>query len=821
MILISLTAGTFIVMLNLYIMMHFESDQHHVDSNRANNNDLYVPELTLPSTKDMKSFHTFVVWTYPELPIHTEDLAAGEILLCAYPCSTRTISSERLNLRELTRDTAHHDFILDHALYKMKKTFSYRPHVQSIAMLSLVTKHPDKCARTFGDPNKICAKDLAQYASYDPTKSTALAPFQAQNVPTGMAFSALSYESKIKLTKEANVEDEVQSLVAAQFLPFLSGFVDRDTGLSVAPGYLLANARFRSHFKLPNRRHGIGKVAFPSIQVEMDAKTTIQNNSHVIKASGIIGAEDVATLEFLQKHEIPSYLALSFTLMWDAGLHVSPEQQTSIVIVDVPSDVLPAKLMKRAKTLPITVKNMQRLSRLDYTHGTLKTFQTAKVVITSRIQTAMVATAMSIPVIFVGSNASLEENGLNDMFYIHKPGQKWNYDLDHLTLQPGVHRADRARASFWNALKRQSSFYSNTAMLYGMVPLQRLGRSLSSEEPLHHLFHFIFTTPPDTFTWREKRAIEYVFYHHPNARVIVHSNSLPKVGSILDVFCETGYDLVVQTYNLPEMLKKTISDKSLVDAFVARMSEFVTGPHWYSHETDILRYILLWHDGGVYLDTDMYLVKPLPTRIKNAVAYQDPRREWASGAVMVFERHHEMLRAALEWTLGHYAAEREAWAVLGSGLVTRMRSDEKYKDTFEVMDDASFYPIDWELIDRCFTESFEHLDLSNTFGVHLNTKITAHYTNTTKGTFCDDLLHKYCIFCDEIHTVVNSVPQTATSLQTKIDDEGQSFFSRFASSVFGGKERQQQQPKVIYANPFEPERKYLPPVHMVFVREKD
>jgi hypothetical protein len=816
---------------NFRVMMHLQSVSDHVGSVTAND----MPKLTLPSMNDMTSFHTFVVWTYPEImiPQHIEDrtrsIAADEILLCAYPpCAS--VPSERINLKELTRDTAYQDFILDHALYKAKKMRSYRPHVQSIAVLSLVMKHPDKCARTFGDPKKICAEDLAQYASYDPTKSTAVAPFNPKTVSTGLelSFSALSYESKIKLIKEANVEDEVQSLVAAQFLPYLSSFIDRDTGLPGAPGYLLANARFRAHFKLPNHRgRGNGMVAFPSIQVEMDGKTSIEKNSQLVKASGPIGAQDVATLEFLQEHEIPSYLALSFTLMWDAAgrQHITPQQQqTSIVLIDVPSGVLPAAFEKDAITVPITLKGDQkRLSRLDYTYGMLKTCQTAKVVVTSRIQTAMVATAMSIPVIYVGSNESFEENGVNDMFYIHEPGQTWDYDLDDLTLQPGVHRADRARASFWNVLKRRSSFYSNTAILYGMVPLQRIGQSLSRvEEPLHNLFHFIFTTPPYTFTWREKRAIEYVFYHHPNAKVIVHSNSLPEVGSILDIFGETGYDLVIQPYNLPEMLKKTISDKSLVDTFVASMSEFLTGPHWYSHETDILRYIILWHDGGVYLDTDMYLVKPLPTKMKNIVAYQDPTHEWASGAVMVFEQqHNDMLQAALEWILVHYAAEREAWPVLGSGLVTRMHHDEKYTDTFEVMDDASFYPIGWESIDKCFTESFKDLDLSNTFGVHLNTKITSHYTNTTNGTFCDTLLHQYCIFCDESHTVVNPVPQTTTSPESKPNDEGQSLFSRFVSSVFVGKKRQPPPPQVVNTTPQEPERKYLPPVYMEFVRQED
>jgi hypothetical protein len=147
--------------------------------------------------------------------------------------------------------------------------------------------------------------------------------------------------------------------------------------------------------------------------------------------------------------------------------------------------------------------------------------------------------------------------------------------------------------------------------------------------------------------------------------------------------------------------------------------------------------------------------------------------------------------------------------------------------------------------------------------VHLNTKITSHYTNTTQGTFCNKLLHEYSIFCDEIHTVKRDDPvsdhgkQTVTSPETT-PEEGSSLFSRFVSGFFGDSKKERP-PQVVNERPpqtatspetapdggpslfsslvsgsvddskkkrppkppFRPKRKALPRVYMEFVRKKD
>lgn len=825
-----------------------------------------------PTPLDDDSIHTFIVWTYPSLPQVTDEtpLSEDELFLCSYPPCSRSIPSQRLNLRELTRNTTFSKFVSSHAHYKtLQSQQDYLHHVQAVALISLIRRYPTKCAKTWGSSQVVCGNDFQKYAQYDPTSSKlpldSLPTLQQQSQHD--SFHVLSYDSKIKLVKEANMEDELLTLAAAQFMPSITSFVDRDDGLTQVKGHLIASARFRTLFALPKASlTDIWETTFPSIQLRYDAKQTFEKHLFLWKGytekSGAMGAEDVATLEYLQELDVKSYLALSFTLMSVLGQSLG-ENRNRTVIVDVKPGLLPPRVEKSAITLQRTTTESVRAKRLEYAQEILDTFsQQAHVVITSRIQMALPAMAMGIPVIYVGLKDYLQANGVGDMFHVFDPynGDTWKFDLrakaKPLSTLHGAHFADRARASFWNVLKRESPLYANTAYLYGMVPLQRLGTKVKDETELHSLFHFIFSTP--TLTWREKRAIEHVFYFHPNAQVIVHSNTLIQGDCpMLDVFSEAGYDLKIQTYDLSLLLKATASDQKLVDSFVSQLHEFEQGEHWYSHQTDILRYMLLWHTGGVYLDTDVHLVKSLPRdKLKNVVAYQDPKHDYVSGAVMIFEPKHKLLQAALQYTLQNYADKRSEWPILGSTLMTDLSKQEEYKDTFQVLDDASFYPIDWESIDKCFTHELANLDLSQTYAVHLNTKITSHYTETTKGTFCDKLLHTYCIFCDEIHTIKGTVVQVENEevKETGIEEEHRAFqgfadlgehqyderpvfhstfdndynsmpaeekkpslLSRVVSSLFGlGRKRSHQQKYIPYSD-----RKVLPPVYMEFVKEEE
>ena len=87
------------------------------------------------------------------------------------------------------------------------------------------------------------------------------------------------------------------------------------------------------------------------------------------------------------------------------------------------------------------------------------------------------------------------------------------------------------------------------------------------------------------------RTLESIFYHHPNGKVIVHSNTLSQ--NDFDVLTESGYSVEVQTYNLTDLLSE-----SPASTFTTKLSKVLSGQYWYSHETDLIRFLLLYKYGG-------------------------------------------------------------------------------------------------------------------------------------------------------------------------------------------------------------------------------
>jgi len=99
-------------------------------------------------------------------------------------------------------------------------------------------------------------------------------------------------------------------------------------------------------------------------------------------------------------------------------------------------------------------------------------------------------------------------------------------------------------------------------------------------------------------------SMESIFFHHPHARVIIHSNTL--LQSEFDVLTEAGYKLEVQRYNLEELVVGSPAWK-----FTEKLQEAKRGQFWYSHLTDLLRYLILFKFGGVYMDTNVIIVRPV------------------------------------------------------------------------------------------------------------------------------------------------------------------------------------------------------------------
>jgi len=117
-------------------------------------------------------------------------------------------------------------------------------------------------------------------------------------------------------------------------------------------------------------------------------------------------------------------------------------------------------------------------------------------------------------------------------------------------------------------------------------------------------FWLVWVTPDHTWQPRYSRTIDSVLRHHGHARVRVLSNTLQ--AATLRALSQIG-DVAVQRYSLGAMLDGTRGSVWWSFRAVWNRSSYFA-----NHEADLLRLLVLHTYGGVYLDTDVILTRPLP-----------------------------------------------------------------------------------------------------------------------------------------------------------------------------------------------------------------
>ncbi|CAK9107980.1 Uncharacterized protein At4g19900 [Durusdinium trenchii] len=713
----------------------------------------------------------FAVWLYDEAPPPAHPPCPGETVICGFDdCFARFPKAVSINLRELSENDRLHRYVQMHMYHKIVAGDVFLHHIQSIGQILLVKRYNHACARTLGAPHSsaICFSDLGGFSDYDPSsQQPAIKPLFAAASTGGKRYNTLDYSSRVKFAPVANSGDEMQGFGGVQFFPTVNGFVDSEHGLPNAKGDLVANAWWGSKFAFPPDldRLNLTMVAMhysaEGVGVVKLYKAWYRNEYN--RLVGAVGARDTGTLKVLRSLGIRTYFSACMTLTIDLGFRapVFDLSKNKIVVVDVAKTDLPESVVQRAEFFFADVhpveRKKERNGRVSYAFDLLKQYaENAKVVITARIHNALPALAQGVPVIFVRAKnlpggGGGRTGGLVELFHQYVPGTPWTFDLDNLPPNPGVHKADRYRASFWNYMQRRSSTHARAARLFGWLPLQRLGAGVpSSGEPLQDNFHFIYTTPPHTLTWRVVRAIEMVFYHHPNARVTMHSNTLPAHGTRLDRFAEAGYDFVVEPFDTIEMLRLAKVNPEHKKKFFAGLDNYRKGQFWYSHETDLVRLMVLYTHGGVYLDTDQHVLKPIPKSLSNVFAFENLQNTYANVAALVFDRGSPFIKRAIDKYLNEYAPG--CWGCNGPGLITRTFKEPRMKKFASALQRPTFYPYTWETAHKCFEASGPKKDFSKSYTLHLNTKVTSKYKSLVPGSVCEDILQRYCIFCDEVRT---------------------------------------------------------------------
>ena len=700
-------------------------------------------------------------------------------------------------MREVTKGTRFECLVRDHMFHKLRLRLAFPDHLQLVAMLALLDTPGVKCVLRAGDHVRHALCDATLWQTYDPctvhpndVETLPFKPFP-RNLLTGR-FGTLSFDSRVRAVKVANSGDELQGYAGLQFVPYLSDTVDRDSGLKNASCNLFGNAWWGTRTSWPPRagtNMTLFSVHFSSLGKSTIAKSTKWMQEYNRKV-GPVGARDFGTMAFLDSIGIESYFSGCFTTMIDMGYQKSPTPMgyrnepnpSRVVVVDVEEQHLPEHVRKsgifKHANIPSQLMN-STMERFLYAFQLLKLYsKTARLVVTSRIHAALPALAQGKPVVFVLTDhlpggGGGRTAGLTKFFHVYdktKPQAQWPVDLDHPQPNPGNHEVDRYRAQFWHYIAHfllrnpedPQALYAQTGRLFGVVPLQRLGAAQPTEYPTQSLFHFIVTTGPNTMNWRIIRAIEQVFYHHPNAKVLVHSNTLVAArekGLLtgLEIFTEVGYNLEVVPFKLLDLAAQCLQSTEAVNFFVNKSyAKAKNHRNWYSHETDLLRTAILCVQGGVYLDTDMHLVRPLPKSMRNVLALQG--RKQVNGAMLIFDQGSEFMRVAVTEFLTNY---RTTWSWNGPNLLQRVANRLNNTGSFTILGQESFYPFRWQEVLKCWnsTEPYEARITNHTYAVHLNTGMSKHIQQAPRGSVCHKIMSTFCIFCHILpHASLNRTP---------------------------------------------------------------
>ena len=143
--------------------------------------------------------------------------------------------------------------------------------------------------------------------------------------------------------------------------------------------------------------------------------------------------------------------------------------------------------------------------------------------------------------------------------------------------------------------------------------------------------------------------------------------------------------------------EKELNDRSMPLSCINRIQEIeeING------KADIIRWEILYHYGGVFLDADCFCLESLTDEIMNLKSFavwenEQCRKGLVAPGAMGFPPKHPLVRACIEWIQQNPVSRKDtkqpAWVTVGPGLLTRMYQTNLYPD-FTVLPSYYFLPV--------------------------------------------------------------------------------------------------------------------------------
>ena len=176
------------------------------------------------------------------------------------------------------------------------------------------------------------------------------------------------------------------------------------------------------------------------------------------------------------------------------------------------------------------------------------------------------------------------------------------------------------------------------------------------------------------------------------------------------------------------------------------------------HRSDLVRVAIMWKHGGIYLDLDCIVLRPLDCLPDNTVGMSGRIKNWLENGVMTFTRRHPFLLYLMEYMVEEFKPDKYLSIgppTLTSGLLDFCDRDDlpakggtmscSNESFVHLEPHESFYALDNEDRNVFFDSTFNPDDLEA-----LKLSYVSHIYNANHGSVVPEgslyslLAHKYC-----------------------------------------------------------------------------
>ncbi|KAH7965488.1 hypothetical protein HPB49_008391 [Dermacentor silvarum] len=116
-------------------------------------------------------------------------------------------------------------------------------------------------------------------------------------------------------------------------------------------------------------------------------------------------------------------------------------------------------------------------------------------------------------------------------------------------------------------------------------------------------------------------------------------------------------------------------------------------PYKVEHLSDFLRYVVLWKSGGVYLDTDVIVMKSLKG-IRNTVFYLSKNEiHGVANGILFFDKQHPVIGALIDKCARVY--NPYWWTTCGPAIMSLLPLDTEFSRLVNFSNESAFFPVPW------------------------------------------------------------------------------------------------------------------------------